>query len=134
MLKLIGTAAAAVIMTATTATVTADEIRLQGAGATFPAPLYARWVVEYQKINPDVKIDYQSIGSGGGIKGITDKTVAFAGSDAPMNKKEMEAVGGDEKIVEIPSCAGAVVPTYNVPGIDKDKPLNFTGAVLAEIS
>jgi phosphate transport system substrate-binding protein len=108
----------------------AGDVRLQGAGATFPNPLYQRWVAEFQKTHPDVKIDYQSIGSGGGIKAITEKTVDFAGSDAPLNKKEFEAVGGEGNIVEIPSCAGAVVPAYNLPGITT---LNFTGEVLAEI-
>src|SRR5882672_6761400 len=71
-----------------------QEVRLQGAGATFPNPLYQRWVAEFQKGHPTVKIDYQSIGSGGGIKAITEKTVHFAGSDAPLNKKEIEALGG----------------------------------------
>ncbi len=80
--------------------------RLQGAGATFPAPFYKRLVVVYQGIYPDVLIDYQSFGSGGGIRAITAKTVHFCGSDAPMSKKELEAVGGGEEIVEIPSCAG----------------------------
>ena len=106
------------------------DVRIQGAGATFPNPLYQRWVSEYQKAHPDVKIDYQSIGSGGGIKAITEKTVDFAGSDAPMNKKELEAAGGEAGIVEVPSCAGAVVPAYNLPG---NPELKFTGAVLAEI-
>src|SRR4051794_4595239 len=76
--------------------------RLQGAGATFPAPLYKRLVVVYQGAHPDVLIDYQSIGSGGGIKAITDKTVHFCGSDAPMSKKELAAAGGDDNFVEIP--------------------------------
>lgn len=107
------------------------DTRLQGAGATFPAPLYERWVAEYQKVKPDVKIDYQAIGSGGGIKGITDKTIDFAGSDAPMSKKELAAAGGADNIVEVPSCAGGIVPAYNLPGVDKD--LNFTGEVLADI-
>jgi phosphate transport system substrate-binding protein len=107
------------------------DVRLQGAGATFPEPLYQKWVTEYQKSHPDVKIDYQGIGSGGGIKGITEKTVQFAGSDAPLNKKELEALGGPEKVVQIPTCAGAVVPAYNVPGVNAD--LKFTGEVLADI-
>ncbi len=107
------------------------ETRLQGAGATFPAPLYERWIAEYQKVNPDVKIDYQAIGSGGGIKGITDKTIDFAGSDAPMGKKEFAAAGGAENFIEVPSCAGGIVPAYNVPGVEKD--LNFTGELLADI-
>ena len=71
------------------------KTRLQGAGATFPAPFYKRLVVVYQGNHPDVLIDYQSIGSGGGIRAITDKTVHFCGSDAPMSKKELEGVGGD---------------------------------------
>src|SRR5258706_401998 len=107
------------------------ETKLQGGGATFPNPIYQRWVTEYQKAHPDIKIDYQSIGSGGGIKGITDKTFDFAGSDAPMSKKELEAAGGADKIVQVPSCAGGVVPAYNVPGAKGD--LNFTGELLADI-
>src|SRR4051812_30131838 len=83
------------------------EVRMQGAGATFPAPIYQRWVAEYQKAHPDVKIDYQAIGSGGGIKGITERTVDFGASDAPMSAKELAAAGGD--VVQIPTVAGAVV-------------------------
>jgi phosphate transport system substrate-binding protein len=107
-----------------------SDVRLQGGGATFPNPLYQKWVAEFQKAHPDVKIDYQSIGSGGGIKGITEKTFDFAGSDAPMNAKELEAAGGADNIIEFPSCAGAVVPAYNVPGATD---LKFTGEVLAKI-
>src|SRR4051812_31850928 len=91
------TAFAAVVALGATAAMA--ETRLQGAGATFPNPLYQRWVAEYQKVHPEVKIDYQSIGSGGGIKAITEKTVDFAGSDAPLSKKEQDAMGGPEKIV-----------------------------------
>ena len=108
----------------------AGDIRLQGAGATFPNPLYQRWVSEYQKSHPTVKIDYQSIGSGGGIKAITEKTVHFAGSDAPVNKKELAALG-EGNVVQIPSCAGAVVPAYNLPDVKGE--INFTGEILAEI-
>jgi len=122
--------ALAVVALAANLTVAA-EIRLGGAGATFPNPLYQQWVTEYQKFHPDVKIDYQSIGSGGGIKAITEKTVAFAGSDAPMNKKEIAAAGGEENLIEIPSCAGAVVPALNLPGVTKD--VNLTGEVIADI-
>jgi phosphate transport system substrate-binding protein len=107
------------------------HVRLQGAGATFPAPYYKRLVVVYQDQRPDVLIDYQSIGSGGGIKAITDRTVHFCGSDAPMNQKELEAVGGEAAVVEFPSCAGGVVPTYNVPGATGA--LKFTGKLLADI-
>ncbi len=107
------------------------DIRLSGAGATFPAPFYKRLVAEYQVLHPDILIDYASIGSGGGIKNITDRTVHFAGSDAPMSRKEMESTGGEQNLVEIPSCAGGVVPTYNLPGLKTD--LHFTGEVLADI-
>ena len=107
------------------------DVRLQGAGATFPQPLYERWVGEYQKLHSDVKIDYQGIGSGGGIKSITEKTVDFAGSDAPLSKKEIEALGGESKVVEVPSCSGGVVPAYKLPEVKEE--LKFTGPVLAEI-
>lgn len=116
---------------ASAARATAREVRLAGAGATFPESLYKRWVVEYQKAAPTVAVDYRAIGSGGGIRAITDKTVAFAGSDAPLTKKEIEAVGGEGVLVELPMVAGGVVPAYNVPGVDQ--PLNFTGEVLADI-
>jgi len=109
----------------------AGEVRIQGGGATFPNPLYQKWAAEYQKAHSDVKIDYQSIGSGGGIKGITEKTFAFAGSDAPMNKGEIEKAGGPDALVQVPSCAGGVVPAYNVPGVKGE--LQFTGPILAEI-
>src|SRR4051794_37577397 len=93
---------------ATFTTAAQAQVRLQGGGATFPNPIYQRWVTDYQQSHPNVKIDYQSIGSGGGIKGITDKTFDFAGSDAPLNKKQIEALGGPNKIVQIPTVAGAV--------------------------
>jgi len=105
--------------------------RLQGAGATFPAPYYKRLVAVYQELHPDVLIDYQSIGSGGGIRAITDKTVHFCGSDVPMSKKELLGAGGADNIVEVPFCAGGVVPTYNLPGITAS--LKLTGKLLADI-
>ncbi len=123
-------AATAVLSVAGATTVVSADTRLNGAGATFPAPLYARWVAEYQKANPDIAIDYQAIGSGGGIKGITEKTIDFAGSDAPMNKNEVTKAGGQDNLVEVPSCAGAVVPAYNLPGVTD---LKFSGDVLAKI-
>ena len=107
-----------------------DSIRLQGAGATFPAPLYKRWVAEYQQQHSNVAIDYQSIGSGGGIKNFTDKTVDFGATDAAMNKKELAAAGGPERVIEFPAAAGAVVPAYNLPGVADMK---FTGDLLAQI-
>lgn len=109
------------------------DTRVTGAGATFPEPLYKRWVVEFgnSPAGKSTTIDYNGIGSGGGIKAITDKTVAFAGSDAPLSKKELAALGGPDKIVQFPSCAGGVVPAYNLPGLKQD--LNFSGDLLARI-
>ncbi len=109
--------------------VASAQTRLQGAGATFPNPIYQKWVSEYEKVNPAVQIDYQSIGSGGGIKGITGKTVDFAGSDAPMSKKEIAAA--KEPVVHIPTVAGSVVAAYNLPGFSGE--LKLSGEVLAEI-
>ena len=126
------TAAVAVLAVSTimvSSTVAMADTRLTGAGATFPNPIYQKWVAEYGKSHPDVKIDYQSIGSGGGIKGITEKTIDFAGSDAPMSKKEMAAAGSE--VVHIPTVAGAVVPAYNLPGFEGE--LKLDGATLAEI-
>jgi phosphate transport system substrate-binding protein len=110
-------------------TVAMADTKLTGAGATFPNPIYQKWVAHYGKSHPDVKIDYQSIGSGGGIKGITEKTIDFAGSDAPMTKKELAAAGGE--IVHIPTVAGAVVAAYNLPDFQGE--LKLDGATLAEI-
>jgi phosphate transport system substrate-binding protein len=133
LIGLVGGVAVGLGTMASGAIASAGEIRLTGAGATFPAPLYKKWVVEFEKApaGKNVKIDYNSIGSGGGIKDITAKTVAFAGSDAPLSKKEILALGGEDKIVQIPSCAGGVVPAYNLPGVKGE--LKFTGEVLAKI-
>src|SRR5688500_14885375 len=120
---------AAVAVLAMSSTVALAETKLTGAGATFPNPIYQKWVAEYQKSHGDVKIDYQSIGSGGGIKGITEKTIDFAGSDAPMSKKELAAAGGE--VVHIPTVAGAVVPAYNLPGFSGE--LKLDGPTLADI-
>src|SRR5262249_22733829 len=90
------------------------EIKLQGAGASFPNPLYQKWFSEYNKITPNAKFDYQSIGSGGGIKQITAKTVDFGGSDAPMKDDELKAAPGE--LLHIPTVLGAVVVTYNLAG------------------
>ncbi len=131
MLQLIKRASVAALTSLAIAGTCFAETRLQGAGATFPEPFYKRLVAEYQKLHPEIQIDYQGIGSGGGIKGITEKTVDFAGSDAPMSKKEIEAAGGAANLVQVPSCAGGVVPAYNVPGVTVD--LKFTGEILADI-
>lgn len=104
-----------------------NEIRIQGAGATFPNPLYQKWFSEYNKINPGVKFDYQSIGSGGGIKQISSRTVDFGGSDAPMKDDELKAAPGE--LIHIPTVLGAVVVTYNLPSVKTE--LNITPDALA---
>jgi phosphate transport system substrate-binding protein len=106
-----------------------SEIRIQGAGATFPNPIYQKWFSEYNKANPGVKFDYQSIGSGGGIKQISEKTVDFGGSDAPMKDDDLGKVQG--QILHIPTVLGAVVLTYNIPGVTSD--LKFTPDAIAGI-
>lgn len=95
----------------------AQNISLQGAGATFPYPLYSKWMSEYNKLNPRVRINYQSIGSGGGIRQVVSQTVDFGASDAPM--KDSDARGAPGALHHIPTTIGAVVVAYNVPGVDK---------------
>jgi phosphate transport system substrate-binding protein len=105
------------------------EVRLQGAGATFPNPLYQKWFSEYNKANAGTRFDYQSIGSGGGIKQITSKTVDFGGTDAPMKDDEMKSAPGE--ILHIPTILGADVITYNLPGMTAE--LKLTPEALAAI-
>ena len=104
-------------------------VRLQGAGATFPNPLYQKWLSEYGKAHPDVKIDYQSIGSGGGIKQIKEQTVDFGASDAPMKDDDLKSAPGE--LLHIPTVLGAVVITYNLQGVTQ--PLRFSPGVIADI-
>ena len=94
----------------------AAATNLQGAGATFPAPLYQRWIAEYTKANPDVQINYQGVGSGAGIKQFTQSLVSFGASDAAMTDKEIAAV--KQGVVLIPATAGSIVLAYNLPGIE----------------
>ena len=105
------------------------SVRLQGAGATFPNPLYQKWLSEYSKQHPDLKIDYQSIGSGGGIKQLKEQTVDFGASDAPMKDEDLKTAPGE--IVHVPTVLGAVVITYNLQGISQ--PLRFSPEVIADI-
>src|SRR5436190_17605098 len=85
-------------------------INLQGAGATFPNPLYQKWLSEYGKLHPEVRIDYQSIGSGGGIKQIQSQTVDFGASDSPMKDEDLKAAHGE--LLHVPTVLRAVVLTY----------------------
>jgi phosphate transport system substrate-binding protein len=105
------------------------ETNLNGAGATFPNPIYQKWFSEYHNAHPDVQINYQSIGSGGGIQQLTSGTVDFGASDGPMTDEQLPKVSG--KVFHIPTVLGAVVPTYNINGVSSE--LKFTGDVLADI-
>jgi phosphate transport system substrate-binding protein len=102
---------------------------LNGAGATFPAPLYQKWFDEYNKLT-QVQVNYQAIGSGGGIKGIQDQTMDFGASDAPMSDEQLHAAKGGP-IFHIPTALGAIVPTYNVPNVSSK--LKFSGDTLAGV-
>jgi phosphate transport system substrate-binding protein len=101
--------------TAAEAPAAPNSIELQGAGATFPFPLYSKWMSEYQKIHNEVRINYQSIGSGGGIRQITERTVDFGATDAPMKEEELQKAPG--KLLHIPTTLGAVVVAYNLEGV-----------------
>lgn len=105
------------------------ETLVNGAGATFPYPLYAKWFSEYAKVNSAVKFNYQSIGSGGGIKQITARTVDFGASDKALSDAELKAAPGE--LLHIPTVMGAVVVTYNIPGVTKG--LRLTPETLSNI-
>src|ERR671915_2132224 len=106
------------------------QITINGAGATFPFPLIDTWRVEYQNVNPNVNINYQSIGSGGGIRQFTERTVDFGASDAPLSENDIQALPGPA--VHIPETIGSVVAAYNINGVP-EKGLKLTGPVLADI-
>ncbi len=103
--------------------------QLNGAGATFPYPMYSKWFSEYNKLHPDVQINYQSIGSGGGIRQVLAGTVDFGASDGPMSDEQLKEA--KTKILHIPTVLGADVPAYNVPGISGE--VKFTPEALAGI-
>jgi phosphate transport system substrate-binding protein len=108
---------------------TAQSVQINGAGATFPYPIYSKWFDEYHKSHPNALINYQSIGSGGGIRQLSAGTVFFGASDGPMTNEQILAAGF--RIMHLPTVLGGVVPVYNVPGISAQ--LKFTGPVLADI-
>ena len=118
---------AAALLITTAAAATAQNIN--AAGATFPYPIYNRWFTEYSQQHPDVKINYQSIGSGGGIRQVTEGTVDFGASDGPMSDEQLKA--SKIKIVHIPTVLGAVVPVYSLPGVTEE--LKFTPDAIAGI-
>ena len=107
----------------------AQTTQLNGAGATFPYPMYSKWFSEYNKLHPNVQINYQSIGSGGGIRQVLNGTVDFGASDGPMTDGQLKEA--KVKILHIPTVMGADVPAYNVPGVSGE--LKFTPQVLADI-
>ena len=104
------------------------QMLMNGAGATFPFPIYSKWFDEYAKVDPSVRVNYQSIGSGGGIRQITERTVDFGASDGPMNDEQLKKLPAE--LFHIPTVLGADVATYNLPG---NPQLRFTGEVLADI-
>ena len=102
---------------------------INAAGATFPYPIYSKWFDEYHKLHPTVQINYQSIGSGGGIRQLLDKTVDFGASDGPMTDEQLQQAS--VKVLHFPTVLGADVPSYNIPGVTGE--LKFTPEALAGI-
>src|SRR5579872_4028613 len=125
-MKLAVTAVAAVAVGG--ALLSAQTMRINGGGATFPNPIYSKWFSEYNKLHKNVEINYQSQGSGFGIQQLTQETVFFGASDGPMTDQQLKAAPGP--ILHFPTVLGAVVPVYNVAGAGE---LKFTGQVLADI-
>jgi len=113
----------------TFSTAVASAQNINGAGATFPNPIYTRWFNEYSKLHSDVKINYQSIGSGGGIRQVSEGTVDFGASDATMTDQQI--ADAKVKVMAIPTVLGAVVPVYNLPGVTQE--LKFSQDALAGI-
>jgi len=108
---------------------TAGNNQINGAGATFPLPIYSKWFSDYNKLHPNVEINYQSIGSGGGIRQLVERTVFFGASDQPMSDEMLAKAPGP--ILHFPTVLGAVVPVYNIEGSSTQ--IKFTGPVLADI-
>ncbi len=108
-------------------------LSITGAGATFPYPMYSKWFDEYHKKNANLEINYQSIGSGGGIRQVTEGTVDFGATDGPMNDEQIKAYQDKHgfAILHFPTVLGADVPTYNIPGVDVE--LSFTQEAIAGI-
>ena len=111
------------------ATTVSAQLKINGAGATFPNPIYSKWFDQYHKMHPNVEINYQSIGSGGGIAQLSAGTVFFGASDGPMTDDQLNKAGF--RIVHLPTVLGGDVPVYNLPEVSAE--LRFTGPVLANI-
>jgi phosphate transport system substrate-binding protein len=128
--KIVRSIAAALSVAAVFAgSASAQSVDLTGAGATFPYPIYSKWFSDYAQ-NTGVKINYQSIGSGGGIRQLSEQTVDFGASDGPMSDQELAGAKGGS-VLHFPTVMGAVVITYNVPGVTR--PLNLSGDLIADI-
>lgn len=112
-------------------TAIAQAVSLNGAGATFPQPLYERYIREFQTKNPGITVNYQGIGSGGGIKAMASGAVDFGGSDAAMTDAQLDSTHNNRGVLMLPTCGGAVAVVYNVPGIDSG--LKLSQPVLASI-
>ncbi|MCU1230527.1 MAG: Phosphate-binding protein [Acidobacteria bacterium] len=110
-------------------TAAAQNVQINGAGATFPFPIYSKWFSEYNKLHPNALINYQSIGSGGGIRQLSAGTVFFGATDGPMTNEQITAAGF--RILHLPTVLGGVVPVYNIPDVNAE--LRFTGKTLADI-
>ena len=122
-----------VVLSLAAIAVAESTLSINGAGATFPYPMYSKWFDEYHKKDANLQINYQSIGSGGGIKQVTEGTVDFGASDGPMNDEQLKAFQDKHgfAILHFPTVMGADVPTYNIPGVNAE--LNFTPESLAGI-
>jgi phosphate transport system substrate-binding protein len=107
----------------------AQTVQINGAGATFPSPIYSKWFDEYGKQHPNVRINYQPVGSGAGIQQVSKQTVFFGATDGPMTKEQLQAAPGP--LMHFPTVLGAVVPVYNIPNVTAE--LKFSGPVLADI-
>jgi phosphate transport system substrate-binding protein len=117
------------VFSASAGVATANAQHLTGAGATFPNPIYSRWFSEYSASHPGVQINYQSVGSGAGIRQVSEKTVDFGASDGPMTDEQLKA--SKVQLLHIPTVLGAVVPVYNIPGAKTE--LKFAPDVIADI-
>jgi phosphate transport system substrate-binding protein len=124
--KILAAIAAAAVLAVGAA---AQTVQINGAGATFPYPIYSKWFAEYNKLHPTIQINYQSQGSGAGIQQLIKQTVFFGATDGPMTAEQMQSAPG--AVLHFPTVLGAVVPVYNIPSVKTE--LKFSGPVLADI-
>src|ERR1700682_1782403 len=120
---------AVLLVLGTVAVAEGGQVLLNAAGATFPYPIYSKWFDQYHQAHSNVQINYQSIGSGGGIRQLLDKTVAFGASGGPMTDEQLQQAGF--KVLHFPTVLGAAVPSYNIPGVTGE--LKFTPEAIAGI-